>query len=183
MQVSEDIPSMAYQSTPAISTTTSGRCSLPASRPARRMAARDRRPCGASAPVSSLCCAAAALGAMCPASTAPGRQSTPLFGAGDSFRHWRRAGTWVHLPAHRRALARLHAGRAPTPSAAMIAMIDSQSVKTLRGGLRGDDGNKKLVGRTRHMLVDIAGCLLSGVVQAASIPARTGGQRVPATAC
>jgi putative transposase len=65
----------------------------------------------------------------------------------------------------------------------MIAMIDSQSVKTLRGGLRGDDGNKKLVGRTRHMLVDIAGCLLSGVVQAASIPARTGGQRVPATAC
>lgn len=106
-----------------------------------------------------------------------------------SFWHWRRAGTWVHLPAHRRALARLHAGCAPTPSAAMIAMIDSQSVKTLRGGLRGDDGNKKLVGRTRHMrhmrhmLVDTAGCLLSGVVQAASIPARTGGQRVPATAC
>jgi putative transposase len=48
----------------------------------------------------------------------------------------------------------------------------------LIGGLRGYDGNKKLVGRKRHILVDTQGFLLSVVVHAASIPDRTGGQRV-----
>jgi putative transposase len=49
------------------------------------------------------------------------------------------------------------------------------------GGLRGYDGNKKLVGRKRHLLVDLVdteGFLLSVVVHAASIPDRKGGQRV-----
>jgi len=46
------------------------------------------------------------------------------------------------------------------------------------GGVRGVDGNKKLVGRKRHILVDTEGFLLSVVVHAASIPDRTGGQWV-----
>jgi putative transposase len=46
------------------------------------------------------------------------------------------------------------------------------------GGVRGFDGNKQLVGRKRHILVDTEGFLLAVVVHAASIPDRKGGQQV-----
>ncbi len=63
----------------------------------------------------------------------------------------------------------------PPPSA---AIIESRSVKTLPGGVHGSDGSKKLVGRKRHILVDSQGFFLADVVRSASIPDRTGGQRI-----
>lgn len=83
------------------------------------------------------------------------------------FRQWRLQGTWMHMHAQLRELARLHAGRDPTPSAAILA---SQSIKTLMGGMRGFDGGKKLAGRKRHILVDTQGFLLAVVVHPAIPP-------------
>ncbi len=92
------------------------------------------------------------------------------------FRRWRRDSTWARIQAVLRQRVRRQAGRAPTPSA---AIIDSQSVKTTeQGGPHGYDGGKKINGRKRHILVDTLGLLLKAVVHPANTQDRDGAKLV-----
>ncbi len=76
------------------------------------------------------------------------------------FRQWQRRGKWFKAHEALRKATRRKAGRHPDPS---VAVLDSQSVKTTAEGarFRGFDGNKKVKGRKRHVLVDTLGLLLS----------------------
>lgn len=84
----------------------------------------------------------------------------------DYFSQWRDDGTWQQMLDTLREAVRQQAGRHPAPSA---GSIDSQTVKgTEVGGERGYDGNKKVNGRKRHIIVDTLGLLLAVLVTAAA---------------
>lgn len=84
----------------------------------------------------------------------------------DYFSQWRDDGPWQQMLDTLREAVRQQAGRHPAPSA---GRIDSQTVKgTEVGGERGYDGNKKVNGRKRHIIVDTLGVRLAVLVTAAA---------------
>jgi transposase len=94
------------------------------------------------------------------------------------YARWVKAGSRRHIHDALRDLVRLHEGRDPAPTA---AIIDSQSVRgadTVPTTSRGYDAGKKVNGRKRHIAVDTGGLLLAVVVTVAGLQDRDAGHRL-----
>jgi len=84
------------------------------------------------------------------------------------FRKWLIGGVLHRVQAQLHGLVREKFSREESPS---LGIIDSQSVKNSERGVidKGFDGNKRIRGRKRHIVVDTLGMLMCVVVTAANL--------------
>jgi putative transposase len=88
------------------------------------------------------------------------------------FKRWRCEGVWARVMETLRQWERRYLRRHPEPSA---GSIDSQSIRTAtQNEAIGFDGNKKIKGRKRHILVDTLGLIIAVVVTSADTDDRLG---------
>jgi putative transposase len=88
------------------------------------------------------------------------------------FRSWSKQGIVKQIHDQLVTQLRRQAGRQDSPS---LGLIDSQSVKTMSvTTLKGYDGNKKLTGRKRFIIVDVLGLVLALRLTSASVGERAG---------
>ena len=126
---------------------------------ARRVGDRARPTCARRRTPSSICCAPAALSAICPATAfRRARPSTTSFASSNVMASRGRSGLAL----------RERMGREASPSA---AVLDSQSVKSAE---RGRYAGKRVKGGKIHALVDSEGLPMRVVVHSAAIQDRDG---------
>ena len=84
------------------------------------------------------------------------------------FRKWKNDETWLEINNTLNQLERLQKEREALPS---LGLVDSQSIKLIPTFFecRGVDGNKKVNGRKRHVLVDVLGRIYACHVHAANL--------------
>ena len=88
------------------------------------------------------------------------------------FCRWSRQGLVQEIHDKLVTKVRLQAGREASPS---LGLIDSQSVKTMSVTTsKGYDGNKKLTGRKRFIVVDVLGLVLALRLTSANVGERAG---------
>lgn len=98
----------------------------------------------------------------------------------DWFTRWKKTGVWADLHDALRDRARLKAGRAPQPSAAVIDSASVRGADTVPARSRGYDAGKKVNGRKRHIAVDSGGLLLVVIVTVAGLQDRDAAHRLAA---
>jgi transposase len=92
------------------------------------------------------------------------------------FARFRREGVWAQLNRLIREAVRKKDGRQPEASA---MIIDSQTAKSAEcGEFRGYDGNKKVIGRKRNLVVDTLGLVVMSKVTAANVQDVHAGKQV-----
>ena len=92
------------------------------------------------------------------------------------FRKWVQDGTVVSIHNSMVINVRLALGKEASPS---LGLIDSQSVKSMSvTNFKGFDGNKKVQGRKRFIIVDTVGFIMALVITTANIGERAGAELV-----